>query len=59
MKMQTLRSRLMKLGQCAILLGIIVSVSGICLGNLIIIGLGCVTFFGGAYAMIFAKVGSF
>ena len=59
MTMRALRDRLMKTGRYVILLGVLVSVGGMYFGNPTIVGIGCVAVFGGAYATVYAHVGSF
>jgi hypothetical protein len=58
MAMRTLRKHLMKMGGWAAMLGVILSVGGLWFGNPVVIAVGCVSLFGGAYAMVYAQVGS-
>ena len=59
MRTHTSRSGFRKLGHGALLVGALVSITGLCLGAPVITGIGCVTLFAGAYVTIYALVGSF
>ena len=49
----------MQLGRCAFVVGALISVRGMFLGSPTIIGVGVVVLCGGAYALSFARAGSF
>lgn len=59
MRFQTLRKQSKKIGLFGLIFGVLVSAVGVSLGNVTVLGIGCLLLFLGAYAMIYAHVGSF
>lgn len=59
MTMQELRRRSRMVGNCALVLGMLVSITGACLGNVTVTGVGGLMLSMGAYAVAYAHVGSF
>lgn len=59
MSIHSLRDNVLHIGRGAVLVGLCLMVAGVCFESPATVATGCVTLFGAAYALIFAKTGSY
>ena len=59
MKVNSFRDNVLHLGRGAVVLGLCMMVGGVGFDSPATVAIGCVVLFGAAYALIFAKTGSY
>jgi hypothetical protein len=59
MRIHSFRQSVHHIGRAAVMLGLGLMVVGVCFDSLSTVAIGCVLLCGAAYALIFAKTGSF